>query len=37
MTQQARETAGLEDVELAGADGMQSQTFLTGQIGRAHV
>ena len=29
MTQQARETAGLEDVELAGADGMQSQTFLT--------
>ncbi len=28
MTQQARETAGLEDVELAGADGMQSQTFL---------
>ncbi len=29
MTQQARETAGLEDVDLAGADGMQSQTFLT--------
>lgn len=28
MTQQARETQGLEDVELAGADGMQSQTFL---------
>ncbi|HET9879051.1 MAG TPA: branched-chain amino acid ABC transporter substrate-binding protein, partial [Candidatus Limnocylindria bacterium] len=29
MTQQARETAGLEDVDLAGADGMQSQTFLS--------
>lgn len=29
MTQQARETVGLEDTELAGADGMQSQTFLS--------
>ncbi len=28
MTQQARQTAGLEDTELAGADGMQSPTFL---------
>ncbi|HEY7331754.1 MAG TPA: branched-chain amino acid ABC transporter substrate-binding protein [Candidatus Limnocylindria bacterium] len=28
MTQQARENADLEGVDLAGADGMQSQTFL---------
>ncbi len=28
MTQQARQTSGLEDTELAGADGMQSPTFL---------
>ncbi len=29
MTQQARENPDLDGVELAGADGMQSQTFLT--------
>ena len=29
MTQQARENADLDGVELAGADGMQSQTFLS--------
>ena len=28
MTQQARQTSGLEDTDLAGADGMQSPTFL---------
>jgi branched-chain amino acid transport system substrate-binding protein len=28
MTQQARQTTGLEDTFLAGADGMQSETFL---------